>query len=180
MSRTRCTVNRFDCTPFFTTLERPFCFLDAARIKIWLTRTYQDGIKQEILLEVLLRRGYMTDGASTFWPITKLVPQWRHGDDRYNAGPVTHDVLYLLEGIVRKADGGTVKLSREEVDDIIRGMWRCWGMSRFLAGCADKGLELFAGGKSHWGNDSYMVRDRVAVRWTELGEIERADSGGTG
>ena len=27
--------------------------------------------------------------------------------------------------------------------------------------------------KPHWGNDSCMVRDRVAVRWTELGPIEK-------
>lgn len=173
MSRTKCTVNKFDCTPFFTTVERPFYFLDRAKIKIWITRTFADGMKQEILLEITLKRGYMTDGASTFWPISKLVPQWRHGDDRYNAGPVAHDVLYLLEGLVRMDDGNTVKLCREEVDDVIRGMWRCWGMGRFLAGCADKAIELFAGGKMHWGNDSYIVRDKVAVRWMELGEIER-------
>jgi hypothetical protein len=93
-----------------------------------------------------------------------LVPQWVPGDDNYNAAPVAHDVLYMLGGIV---DGvhEPVKLSREEVDDILRGVWRCWGMSRFVAACADKGVEIFAGGKQHWKNDSYGVRQFVDVKW---------------
>jgi hypothetical protein len=44
-------------------------------------------------------------------------------------------------------------------------MWRCWGMSRFVAGCADKGVEIFAGGKKHWGNDGYNVRRYVSAKW---------------
>ena len=39
----------------------------------------------------------------------------------------------------------------------------------------DKGLECFAGGKQHWGNDGYNVRDRAVVRWrrTETCKKER-------
>jgi hypothetical protein len=119
---------------------------------------------RKALLTIKIRPGYKTDGASTFFPISLLVPQWVPGDDNYNAAPVAHDVLYMLGGIV---DGvhEPVKLSREEVDDILRGVWRCWGMSRFVAACADKGVEIFAGGKQHWKNDSYGVRQFVDVKW---------------
>ena len=162
--RTKCTVTKVACTPFFTTEKRPFEFLSYAQILLWVTRTYTDGKIEKWLLDITLSPKFKTDGASTFWPISKLVPQWRPGDDHYNAAPVAHDVLYLLGGVV-EGEHEPVKLSREEVDDILRGVWRCWGMSRFLAGCADKGVELFAGGKNHWGNDSYKVRKYVSAKW---------------
>lgn len=165
--RTRCSVQRVTVSPFFTTERRPFEFLDGALILVWLVRTYKDGRVERALLEVELLPGYKTDGASTFWPISKLVPQWRKDDDKYNAAPTTHDVLYLLEGIV-ESELEPVKLSREEADDILRGMWRCWGMSRLLAGCADKGVEIFAGGKRHWGSDGYGVRQFARAKWTVM------------
>ena len=164
MSRTKCTVEKIACSPFVTTEKRPFKFLAYASIVLWITRTYTDGKKEKALLKITLCPGFMTDGASTFWPISKLVPQWKENDDRYNAAPVAHDVLYMLGGIV-EGEHEPVKLIREEVDDILRGAWRCWGMSRFVAGCADKGVEIFAGGKDHWGNDSYNVRQFVEVKW---------------
>ena len=164
MSRTKCTVKRVKASPFITTAGRPFTFLGAARIAIELARTYTDGKTEKALLTIKIRPGYKTDCESTFFPISLLVPQWVPGDDNYNAAPVAHDVLYMLGGIV---DGvhEPVKLSREEVDDILRGVWRCWGMSRFVAGCADKGVEIFAGGKQHWKNDSYGVRQFVEAKW---------------
>lgn len=165
--RTRCRVEKVVVTPFFTTESRPFKFLGYARILVWVERTYKDGRVEKALLEVELLPNYKTDGASTFWPISKLVPQWRHGDDEYNAGPVAHDVLYMLEGIV-EGEFEPVKLSREEVDDILRGIWRCWGMGRLLAGCADKGVEIFAGGRRHWGSDGYGVRQFARAKWTVM------------
>ena len=166
--RTKCTVEKVLVTPFIVTDKRPFEFYGYARILVWLTRTYKDGKTERALLEIELFPGYKTDGASTFWPISKLVPQWICGDDKYNAGPVGHDVLYMLGGIVA-SEFEPVKLSREEVDDILRGIWRCWGMSRFLAGCADKAIEMVAGGKKHWGNDGYNVRRYVSAKWETIG-----------
>lgn len=166
--RTRCRVEKVVVTPFLTTMDRPFEFLGYAGILVWLERTYKDGKVERALLEIKLFQGYKTDGASTFWPISKLVPQWRNGDDYYNAAPTAHDVLYILKGIV-EGEHEPVKLSREEVDDILRGMWRCWGMTRFVAGCADKGVEIFAGGKKHWGNDGYNVRRYVSAKWETIG-----------
>lgn len=165
--RTRCTVNRVFTTPFFTTRNRPFKFLSPAIIMVWLTRAYSDGRVEKALLQFSIKDGLITDGASTFWPISLLVPNWRQGDDGYNAGPAAHDILYALEGIIVSTQE-PVKLSREEVDDILRGIWRCWGMSRFLAGCSDKAIELVAGGKRHWGSDKYGVKDRVEVTWETL------------
>lgn len=162
--RTKCTVEKVAVSPFVTNESRPFKFLSFASILIWLTRTYTDGKIEKAKLSIRIFPSFMTDGASTFWPVSLLVPQWRKNDDRYNAAPVAHDVLYLLGGVV-EGEHEPVKLSREEVDDILRGVWRCWGMSRFIAACADKGVEVFAGGKDHWGNDSYNVRQFVEVKW---------------
>lgn len=168
MSRTKCTVEKIACSPFVTTDKRPFKFLGYASILIWLTRTYTDGRKEKALLEITLHPGYTTDGATTFWPISKLVPHWIKDDEHYNAAPTAHDVLYLLGGTI-EGEHEPVNLSREEVDDILRGMWRCWGMSRFVAGCADKGVEILAGGKNHWGNDGYNVRRYVSAKWETIG-----------
>jgi hypothetical protein len=155
-------------TPFVTTEKRPFEFCGKAIIDIWLTRTFTNGKKERAKLVIEIYPHFMTDGASTFWPVSLIVPQWRNGDDDYNAAPTAHDVLYILKGIV-EGDHEPVKLSREEVDDILRGMWRCWGMTRFVAGCADKGVEIFAGGKRHWGNDGYKVRKYVSAKWETIG-----------
>ena len=165
--RTKCTVEKVAVSPFMTTGRRPFKFRVSASIVLWITRTYSDGKTEKARLDIRLMPSYMTDGASTFWPVSLLVPPWRDGDDRYNAAPVAHDVLYMLGGVV-ESEHEPVKLSREEVDDILRGTWRCWGMSRFLAGCADKVVEIFAGGKDHWGNDGYGVRQYASATWTVL------------
>lgn len=164
--RTRCTVTSVAASTMHVAGHRPYRFLEPASILVWVTRTFTDGRVQHALLHIVIGIGYITDGASTFWPVSLLVPPWRD-DDRYNAGPVAHDVLYLLEGTIPSTHE-PVMLSREEVDDILRGIWRCWGMSRFLAGCADKAIEAFAGGKSHWGSDQYGVRGLVSLDWEVL------------
>ena len=165
--RTKCTVESFFTTPFFTTEKRPFEFIGDSVINIFITRIFSNGKKERAKLVIKIYPHFMTDGASTFWPVSLIVPQWRYGDDDYNAAPTAHDVLYILKGII-EGEHEPVKLSREEVDDILRGMWRCWGMSRFVAGCADKGVEIFAGGKNHWGNDGYKVRRYVSAKWEAI------------
>jgi hypothetical protein len=45
----------------------------------------------------------------------------------------------------------------EECDDFFPGLLRESGIGRFKAGCADKGVEWFAGGDAHWGADQYKV-----------------------
>lgn len=159
MSRNKCTVKRCTVLPFDVSGSRPFKFNRQSTVLMWVVRTYKDGRTERLLITASIRPGFMTDGASTFWPFSNLVPQWRKGDDNYNAGPTVHDILYILKGHCHTEDGKAYDLSREEVDDILRGIWRCWGMSRFLAGCADKAIEMVAGGSNHWGNDSYKVRN---------------------
>ena len=166
--RTKCTVKNVVVSQFLVDGERPFVFSADAIILVNIVRTFADGMEEMACLEIDIKPGFMTDGASTFWPVSLLVPQWRKGDYVYNAAPTAHDVLYMLKGIV-EGEHEPVKLIREEVDDILRGMWRCWGMSRFVAGCADKGIEIFAGGKNHWGNDGYNVRRYVSAKWETIG-----------
>lgn len=146
------------------TIPRGSFYVDAER-------DYHDGEPPERIRLTFAYDGVKTDGASTFWPVSLLVPQWRPGDDKYNAAPLAHDLLYVNKGVVYDfgPDGGncrpvrTIQLSREECDDVLRGMWRLWGMSRFLAGAADKAIEWFAGCPCHWGNDGYKIRDRFTI-----------------
>lgn len=171
MKRNKITVEKINVGPLLVHGGPPFTFNAGGLIIITLTRTLMDGTTLRGHLSIHLYPGYMTDGASVPWPFSYLVPRWRRGDDEYNSAPTVHDVLYMLRGRVPVVGSvGALHLSREEVDDILRGMWRCWGMSRFLAGAADKAVEIFAGGKEHWGCDSYGVRDLVNVYWHPMAE----------
>ena len=171
MKRNKITVEKINVGPLLVHGGHPFTFNAGGLIILTLTRTLMDGTTLRGYLSVHLYPGYKTDGASVPWPFSRLVPRWRQGDDEYNAAPTVHDVLYLLRGRVPVV-GSVVALhlAREEVDDILRGIWRCWGMSRFLAGAADKAVEIFAGGEEHWGHDSYGVWDRVSVFWHPMAE----------
>lgn len=169
MKRNKVTVEKINVGPLLVTGAGPFTFNTGGHIILTIARTLVDGTIWRGYLSISLLPGYRTDGASVPWPFSYLVPKWRRGDDRYNAAPTAHDVLYLLRGRVPVigSDKG-MNFSREEVDDILRGIWRCWGMSRFLAGAADKAVEVFAGGDEHWGGDSYGVRDLVNVYWCPM------------
>jgi len=93
--------------------------------------------------------GFMSDGASAPDLAKHFVPDVKLGDDLYNAAPFVHDGLYMYEGNITGAN-----LTREECDDILRGIWRNAGMSRPIAGIADIGIYAFAGSDKHWGDDS--------------------------
>jgi len=111
--------------------------------------TKADKKFRDFMLTVRFRRGFMSDGASSPSFAQSFVPDIKKGDDVYNAAPFIHDGLYMHRG---ETDG--CKLSREECDDILRGIWRIAGMSRLVAGAADLGIQIFAGSSEHWGNDS--------------------------
>jgi len=117
-----------------------YTFLNPANIIV--TYTKKDKTYKLVLT---LYRGFKTDGASIPSAFTWFLPKWDSKNMKYNCGAIVHDCLYTLKGL------GI--FSREEVDDFIRGIWRCSGISRFKAGMADKCLEMFAGGKDHWGSD---------------------------
>ena len=100
-------------------------------------------------IQVHFSKGFCTDGATTakIPRINKKLPPYKQGDDAYNAAPFIHDGLYMKTGII---DGAT--LSKEECDDILRGIWRDV-VGRLLASAADKAVELFAGSDAHWKYD---------------------------
>lgn len=99
---------------------------------------------------VNFKAGFKSDGASTVKAhVNGFVPAYIACDDFYNAAPFIHDGLYTCGG---KIDGAN--LSREECDDILRGIWRESGrINRGLAMIADIGIAIVAGGKEHWCND---------------------------
>ena len=111
--------------------------------------TKEDGKTRDFLLTCLFKKGFMTDGASAPDFAQSFVPNIKNGDDVYNSAPFIHDGLYMHQGCINGAN-----LSREECDDILRGIWRISGMSRVVAGAADAGIKFFAGSSEHWGNDS--------------------------
>ena len=100
-------------------------------------------------MDIAFYAGFRSDGASTPFPFSLIVPGFKDGDDLYNLAPFLHDALYATKG-------GKI-FSREECDDFLRGIWRISGMGRFVAGVADKCVEWFAGGKRDWGNDCYAA-----------------------
>ena len=169
MKRNKVTVEKINVGPLLVSGAGPFTFNAGGHIILTIARTLVDGTIWRGYLSISLFPGYKTDGASVPWPFSYLVPKCRRGDDEYNAAPTAHDVLYLLRGRVPIIGSDKVmSFSREEVDDILRGIWRCWGMGRFLAGCADKGVEIFAGGRRHWGSDAYGVRQFARAKWTVM------------
>ena len=109
--------------------------------------------KSDVVVKLRFRilPGFKCDGASIPFAFRWFLPSWDKNNDLYNLGSSIHDGLYL--------HGGFGILSREECDDVLRGIWRDSGISRFKAGVADKCVEWFAGGGKHWGNDSYGVKD---------------------
>lgn len=121
--------------------------------------------KYPVKIVANFKAGFKLDGASTVKAhVNGFVPAYIAGDDAYNAAPFIHDGLYIKSG---RIDGA--KLSREECDDVLRGIWRESGrLNRFLAGIADIGIWVVARGKNHWGNDGYKCGDRFSATLTYL------------
>ena len=101
------------------------------------------------------REGFRCDGLSVPLAFRWFLPSWDSRNALYNVAGAVHDWLYTTKGYSI--------LRREECDDIFRGLLRESGIGRFKAGCADKAVEWFAGGKNHWGNDGYKVADKCSM-----------------
>lgn len=95
-------------------------------------------------------RGFRCDGLSVPKVFRWFLPSWDKKNWLYNVAGAFHDWLYCTRG-------NYGRFTREECDDFFRGLLRCSGISRFKAGCADKAVGIFAGGRSHWGNDSFLT-----------------------
>ena len=132
--------------------KKMFWFTKDCKIDVIGTRRFpSEGKERQFILHVTFKKGFMTDGASAPDIFGCVVPHYKEGNDLYNAAPFIHDGLYVWGGEVTGLDK---KLNREECDDILREIWKKAGMGRKIRGCADFGIELFAGSKSHWGQQS--------------------------
>ena len=99
------------------------------------------------IINPTLKVGFRSDGASVPYLLTWFLPRWDKKNPAYNMAAMIHDALY--------ANRGYGYFTREECDDLYRGMLRNCGISRLKAGLVDKSIELFAGSKRHWGNIEY-------------------------
>ena len=118
-----------------------------------IVRADRDGVTME--LTFTLREGFRCDGLSVPWAFRWFLKSWDSKNALYNVAGAVHDWIYTTKGYSI--------LRREECDDIFRGLLRESGIGRFKAGCADKAVEWFAGGKNHWGNDGYKVADKCSM-----------------
>lgn len=85
---------------------------------------------------LVLKYGFTTDGLSVPKAFQHFLPAWDDNNVMYTLAGVVHDCLY--------GNKGFSTFSREECDDIFRGILRESGISRFKAGIADKCVEIFA------------------------------------
>lgn len=106
--------------------------------------------------EIFLDKGYRCDGLSVPKVFRWYLPSWDKDNQLYNLAGAIHDALYTLKG--------ANMFTREECDDIFRGLLRDSGISRAKAGLADMAVGLFAGGDKHWGNDEWNNKDLIHVR----------------
>ena len=106
--------------------------------------------------QIRLYKGFRCDGLSVPKVFQWYLPSWDKDNSLYNLAGVIHDALYTVSG--------ANIFSREECDDIFRGLLRDSGISRFKAGLADKAVELFAGGDKHWGNDTWNNKDKIHIK----------------
>ena len=105
--------------------------------------------------EILLDKGYRCDGLSVPKIFRWYLPSWDKDKSVYNLAGAIHDALYTVKG--------ANLFTREECDDVFRGLLRDSGISRAKAGLADMAVGLFAGGDKHWGNDEWKNKDLIHV-----------------
>lgn len=145
------TVNKVivDSLNFDSNMGQMFFIKGTNYIHLFGTRyTADDDTTRNFEMTCTFKDGFMTDGASAPTIAQVFVPKYKKEDNIYNAAPFIHDALYMHKGQIEGAE-----LTREECDDILRGIWRIAGMSRFIAGVSDLGIELIAGSDKHWGDD---------------------------
>ena len=117
--------------------------------------TMQDG--SERILDAYFMCGFRCDGLSVPWLFRWFLKSWDDKNHLYNLAGAFHDWLYATGG----ANG---MFTREECDDIFRGLLRESGKGRGKAGVADKAVEIFAGGSEHWKNDGYGIAEQVVLK----------------
>lgn len=117
-------------------------------IAVLIVNVVLERAGKEILGRYIFRPGFKCDGLSVPKIFRWFLKNWDSENDLYNIAGLCHDLGY--------AAAGFALFSREEIDDIFRGMLREAGKDRRRAGLADLALRAFAGG--HWGTDEYNCR----------------------
>lgn len=129
--------------------KEKYCFVKDSVVRVMGSRYLRgDGKDHNFELVCTFKKGFVSDGASVPSFAQKYLPDVKTDDDVYSAAPFLHDALYILKGEINV----DIHLSREECDDILRGVWRCSGVDRGTAAAADIGVGLVAGTDDHWGN----------------------------
>ena len=107
--------------------KEKYCFVKDSVVRVMGSRYLRgDGKDHNFELVCTFKKVFVSDGAS--------VPSFAQ--------------KYILKGEINV----DIHLSREECDDILRGVWRCSGVDRGTAAAADIGVGLVAGTDDHWGN----------------------------
>lgn len=112
--------------------------------------------------------GYVGNFASSpdLWLVQKVVPSYIASDPVYDSGFDLHDWLYSTQGKTTTGE----KLTRKEVDQLARGIMEISlkkSKKKFAwlrAAIMYEKVRLFAGGKSHWGNDTFKSKDMATFR----------------
>lgn len=125
------------------------------RSKAWISLPItHNGQKKNLF--ITFDAGYICDGLSVPWFFKWFLKNWDETNDLYNLAGVVHDALYCRKGFNI--------FTRDECDDIFRGLLRISGQDRFHASTADFILRYF--GKTHWGDDSYHCKDKFCMSFT--------------
>ena len=106
--------------------------------------------------QIILDKGYRCDGLSVPKMFRWYLPSWDKDNQLYNLAGAIHDALYTLKG--------ANLFTREECDDVFRGLLRDSGIGRTKAGLADMAVGLFAGSDKHWGNDTWDNKCKIHVK----------------
>lgn len=146
--------------------EKKDCYCFSSDCKVEVSGTRHEKSKKgeyKFVLTCVFKKGFTSDGASAPDFAKKWVPSVKEGNDLYNIAPFIHDGLYGLKGTVDGAD-----FTRDECDDILRGIWRESGMDRAIAGAADVGIHLVAGSDDHWGGDVEKTKAFFSAKFRKV------------
>lgn len=160
-------------------VEYVICLKEDAEFEVDIERftRFDNGKKKwhKARLYVTFKSGFKTNGTSApkFFQteLPAYLPMVQGNADVYNLASFVHDGLYACHGEIEekgvpneKSDKRRRTLTRRECDNILSGIWR---ISDFVdditAKIAEKGVNLFAGGKEHWDNDELRCKENFNV-----------------
>lgn len=131
-------------------MSRHFSYVDGKNISAWVKIDDFWQANADIIVHLVddtklhymwhLLPGFRTNGCSTPWAFQWFSPQWSEDNPMYNIAVALHDAAY-----------GTGFLHRDIADDMMRGILRDAGLSRFRASTMCWAVNNFAA--SHYGSE---------------------------